>query len=160
MMCGAGLLYGARVFSFEQLLMDCEIYDMLRTVAQGFEINEETLALDTIHQTGPQNHFLDTEHTRANMSRMWQPAVIDRISSWDDWAAKGRPAPHEQARQMARQFFAPVPPPTAKNKRQRRRQARLAATQLPSNYKPEPLACAGHISEIIAAYEKMPAARD
>jgi trimethylamine--corrinoid protein Co-methyltransferase len=155
MMCGAGLLYGARVFSFEQLLMDCEIYDMLRTVAQGFEVNEETLALDTIRQTGPQNHFLATEHTRANMGQVWQPAIIDRISSWDDWVAKGRPAPNEQAGQIAQQFFAPIPPPTAQSKKQRRRQARLAATQLPSNYKPEPLACAGRISEIIAAYEEM-----
>jgi trimethylamine--corrinoid protein Co-methyltransferase len=53
MMCGAGLLYGASIFSFEQLLMDCEIYDMLRSVVQGFAVNEETLALGTIDQIGP-----------------------------------------------------------------------------------------------------------
>ncbi len=135
--------------------MNCEIYEMLRSVAQRFEVNEETLALDTIHETGPQNHFLATEHTRANMGQVWQPAIIDRISSWDDWVARGQPAPNEQARQIARQFFAPAHHPPAQNKKQRHRQARLTATQLPSNYKPEPLTCAGRISEIIAAYEKM-----
>jgi len=155
MMCGAGLLYGARVFSFEQLLMDCEIYDMLRMVAQGFEINEETLALDLIHQTGPQNHFIESDHTLDHMNDVWQPSIIDRRSSWEEWVAQGRPAPNEQARQMAKAFFTSAHHPSAQSKEPRRRQTRSAVTQFLSNHKPEPLACAERIGEIIAAYESM-----
>ena len=155
MMCGAGLLYGARIFSFEQLLMDCEIYDLLRTVAQGFAVNEQTLALDTIHQTGPQNHFLTTKHTLAHMDKVWQPAVMDRISSWDDWTVQGRLAPNKRAGQLARRFFSPHNPQPVQSKKRRRRQARPETTWFLAGYRPDPPACAGHISEIIAAYEEM-----
>ena len=82
---------GARIFSFEQLLMDCEIYDMLRSVTQGFEVSEETLALETIDSTGPQNHYLTTQHTLAHMHEVWQPTVMDRIS-FEDWQDRNRPA--------------------------------------------------------------------
>ncbi|MGD9093876.1 MAG: trimethylamine methyltransferase family protein, partial [Anaerolineales bacterium] len=154
MMCGAGLLHGARIFSFEQLLMDCEIYDMLRSAAQGFVVNEGTLALDIIQQTGPKNHFLTSDHTLEYMGQIWQPTIIDRRSSWDDWVAKGRPSPHDQAREMVRQFFAPQQQ-TTQFEYHNRRQATSAAKQFLSNYEPEPLACSERIGEIIATYEIM-----
>jgi len=37
---GAGLLQAAKVFSFEQLLMDCEIFEMLRCLAAGIPVDE------------------------------------------------------------------------------------------------------------------------
>jgi trimethylamine--corrinoid protein Co-methyltransferase len=126
MMCGAGLLNGARIFSFEQLLMDCEIYDMLRAVTQGFLVNEETLAVEAIQATGPRNHFLKAKHTKAHMRKVWQPSVMDR-SPWDEWVKKGRPTADDRARQQARDLLA--------------------------SHEPEPLPCADRIRDIIAAYE-------
>ncbi len=127
MMCGAGLLNGGRIFSFEQLLMDCEIYDMLRAVTQGFPVNEETLAVDVIQAVGPRNHFLKSKHTRAHMREIWQPSVMDR-SPWDEWVKKGRPIVEDRARQRARAILA--------------------------SHEPEPLPCADRIRDIIAAYEE------
>jgi len=129
MMCGAGLLNSARIFSFEQLVMDCEIYDILRAVSQGFQVNDETLALDVIQQVGPRRHFMATKHTRTHMRQVWQPAIIERSISREEWIAKGRPEPRDRARERARQILA--------------------------THQPEPLACAQQIGEIIATYEKM-----
>jgi len=78
MICGAGLLDGATIFSFEQLIKDCEIYDILRIVSQGMTISPETLALDDIHQTGPQNHYMLSDHTLKHMHDIWQPTVKGR----------------------------------------------------------------------------------
>jgi len=78
MICGAGLLEGATVFSFEQLIKDCEIYDMLQQVSLGIEVSPETLALDDIHEVGPQNHFMLREHTLKHMHAIWQPTVKGR----------------------------------------------------------------------------------
>ena len=78
MICGAGLLEGATVFSFEQLIKDCEIYDMLEQISLGIEVSPETLALDDIHQVGPQNHFMLSEHTLKHMHTIWQPTVKGR----------------------------------------------------------------------------------
>ncbi len=126
MMSGAGLFKSARIFSFEQLLMDCEIYDVLRLVTQGFAVNEETLALEVIHATGPRNHFLKSRHTKAHMRDIWQPTVMDR-SPWEEWIKKGQPEARDHARQRARQIMA--------------------------SHQPEPLPCADRLREIIAAYE-------
>lgn len=154
MMCGAGLLNGARIFSFEQLLLDCEIYDLLRAVNQGFAVNEETLALDTIAEIGPQNHFLTTPHTLTYMHQVWQPAFIGR-TSWEEWLEKGRPTPGGRAAQLARQFLSgDRPRPEYREERRARRAGRLSP-QFFAGGEPEPLTCANRIREIIAAYEKM-----
>jgi len=75
MLCGAGLLEGATVFSFEQLIKDCEIFDMLRHFSVGIDVSPETLALDTINAVGPQNHFMLADHTLKHMHALWQPLV-------------------------------------------------------------------------------------
>ncbi len=78
MICGAGLLEGATVFSFEQLIKDCEIFEILRHFSGGIEVSAETLALDAIHEVGPQNHFMLSEHTLSHMRAIWQPTVKGR----------------------------------------------------------------------------------
>jgi trimethylamine--corrinoid protein Co-methyltransferase len=75
MICGAGLLEGATIFSYEQLIKDCEIYDILRIVSGGMSVTPETLALDDIHHVGPQNHYMLSDHTLKHMHDIWQPTV-------------------------------------------------------------------------------------
>ena len=133
--------------------MDCELYDMLRAVMQGFEVNEETLAVDTIHDTGPQNHFLAAPHTLTHMHDLWQPAIIER-TSWGDWVEKNRPAPRDRARQVATRFLSPARDVSARENR-RRREIRSETLRLLSSYEPEPLACADRLREIVSAYERM-----
>lgn len=128
MMSGAGLLNGARIFSFEQLLFDCETYDMLRSLTQGFTIDAETLALDVIDAVGPQSHFLAAKHTRKHMREVWQPSVMDR-TPWDEWVKCGRPTALDKAKERAKHLLA--------------------------THQPEPLPCAERLSEIIAVYEKL-----
>lgn len=153
MMCGAGLLNCARIFSFEQLLMDCEIYDMLRVAAQGFVVDEDALALDMVDRVGPGGSYLATKHTRSHMTGIWQPAFAER-GTWESWVARDRPAPDEIARQAAARFFAsersgPAPATGGRNA------ARNEMLRLLDDYRPQPLECAARLSEIIAEYERM-----
>lgn len=127
MMCGAGLTYGARIFSFEQLLLDCEIFDILKTVAEGIVVDETTLALEVIKAVGPRNHYMTQEHTLKHLRQMWQPAIIDR-SPYEEWLGRGKPAPDVTARALAKEILA--------------------------THRPEPLPAAEKIAEIIAYYEK------
>jgi trimethylamine--corrinoid protein Co-methyltransferase len=121
-------LYGARIFSFEQLLLDCEIYEMLRVVAQGFAIDADTLALEVIDAVGPGSHFLGQKHTRTHMRQVWQPTLFNR-TPWEEWERQGRPSALDRAREQARHIL--------------------------SSHQPEPLPCADRLKEIITAYEKM-----
>ncbi len=101
MMCGAGLIRGATVFSFAQLLLDVEIYDILRHVVQGIQVDEETLAIDVINRVGSENHYMMDEHTLRHMRELWQPSVIDS-SLYDEWIKKGSPSSAKLAGEKAR----------------------------------------------------------
>ncbi len=100
MMCGVGLLAGAMIFSFEQLLLDCEIYEIIRRTAGGIEITPETLALDTIAGVGQESHFMLEQHTCRHMRELWQPEVINR-SPYGRWEAEGRREAQQNAREKA-----------------------------------------------------------
>ncbi len=111
MMCGAGLLAGAVIFSYEQLLMDCEIYDLIRRSTAGIKVDRETLALETISAVGPEGHFMVEPHTLAHMRELWQPAVINR-APYGKWQAEGCREAEERARDKARWILdnhRPVP---------------------------------------------------
>lgn len=105
MMCGAGLLNGASIFSFEQLLLDCEIFEMLRRTAGGIEINAETLALDTIKRVGSDDHYMVEPHTIAHLREIWQPYLLDR-SPYEKWLAAGKRDALEKAHDQAAEILA------------------------------------------------------
>jgi trimethylamine---corrinoid protein Co-methyltransferase len=87
MLLGAGLLHGSRIFAYEQLLMDCEIWAMHHALFAGIEVTPETLAVDTIRQVGPGGSFLGTRHTLKHMRELWQPTLMDR-RPYSTWAEK------------------------------------------------------------------------
>jgi len=103
MLLGAGLLHGSRIFSFEQLLMDCEIYDIVYRVMKGIEVNEETLALDAVHNVGPGGNFLAQKHSRRHMREIWLPKYFDR-RSFEEWTQKGDDG-RDWAREKAREIL-------------------------------------------------------
>ena len=86
MLLGAGLLNGSRIFAYEELLLDCEIWSILYKMFQGIPINADTLALDTIRKVGPNGTFLTQRHTLQNMRQLWMPQFMDRrpYSTWKE----------------------------------------------------------------------------
>jgi trimethylamine--corrinoid protein Co-methyltransferase len=88
MLLGAGLLHGSRIFSYEMLVMDCEIWSLLENMFAGIEVNENTLALDAIKQVGPGGSYLGQKHTRQYMRKRWIPTLMDR-RTYDEWSSSG-----------------------------------------------------------------------
>ena len=100
MMCGAGLLAGAVIFSYVQLLLDCEIYEIVRRTAEGIAVDQETLALETIKRVGPDDHFMVEPHTLVHMRELWQPMVINR-NPYGRYQAEGFLEAEDKAREEA-----------------------------------------------------------
>lgn len=86
MLLGVGLLHGSRIWSYEQMLMDCEIFNIIRKVMEGIIVNEETLALDVIRDVGPGGNFLTHKHTQKHMREIWLPQLMDRrpYNIWEE----------------------------------------------------------------------------
>jgi len=95
MLLGVGFLHGSRIWSFAEMMMDCEIFSIIHKTLQGIIVNDETLALDTIRAVGPGGNFLSQKHTLKNMRNLFLPQFMDRrpYSEWEtkkddarDWA--------------------------------------------------------------------------
>jgi len=95
MLLGVGLLAGSTVWSFAQMIMDCEIFGIVVKMMEGIAVNEETLAFEAIQEVGPGGTFLTHGHTKRHLRELWMNSFLDRrpISLWEqkkdgapDWA--------------------------------------------------------------------------
>jgi trimethylamine--corrinoid protein Co-methyltransferase len=59
----AGWLEGGLTASFEKLIVDAEMLQMLAEYLKPIEVSAETIALDAITEAGPGGHFFGVEHT-------------------------------------------------------------------------------------------------
>lgn len=102
MLLGIGLLHGSRIWSYAQMMMDCEIFSIIHKVMQGIVVNDETLALDTIRATGPGGNYLTQKHTLKHMRDIFIPQFMDRrpYNVWEEKKDDGRDWALAKARQI------------------------------------------------------------
>ncbi len=103
MLLGVGFLHGSRIWSYAQMLLDVEIYNIIYQMMKGIEVNDETLALDSIKSVGPGGNFLTEKHTRRHMREIFVPQFMDRRPYNEYQAAKD--GPEDFALRRARQIL-------------------------------------------------------
>ena len=104
MLLGVGLLHGSRIWSYEQMLMDCEIFNVVHKMMKGIPVNNETLALEAIQAVGPGGNFLAQKHTLKHMREVYLPQFMDR-RPYNVWEETGD-GPRDWARAKAREILA------------------------------------------------------
>lgn len=88
------------------LVIGDELIAFIKRLGQGFEVDEESLALAEIARVGPGGEYLSLPHTLRHFRReIWQPALSDR-SSRGDWEAQGRKDLWQKARERADSILA------------------------------------------------------
>jgi len=92
MLLGVGFLHGSRIWSFAEMMMDCEIFSIIHKTMQGIVVNDETLALDTIAAVGPGGNFLAQKHTLRHMRDLFLPQFMDR-RPYNEWETRKDNAP-------------------------------------------------------------------
>jgi trimethylamine--corrinoid protein Co-methyltransferase len=109
---GAGMLDSGLIFSYAQLIIDNDIFKMIRKVMQGMHIDDENLAVDIIKSVGPGGDFLMQDHTMKYMRTLPSvPNLIER-GNRDNWLASGGKGLAERAAEKAAEILAnhkPVP---------------------------------------------------
>ena len=105
LLAAAGLRDGGRVFSPVAMLLDTELFDLVRQIPLGFEVDEEALAVEVIEKVGPGEHFLGEPHTLRHMREAWMSRFMD-TDSWEAWEEAGRPQPPERAHARALELLA------------------------------------------------------
>jgi len=95
----AGILSSYLAFSYEKLILDDEMCDLVRRVQQGITVDTDTLAYDLIAKVGPGGNYLVEMHTVDRCrTEFWDPALCDR-SGLEVWMQDGRRDAIARARQ-------------------------------------------------------------
>jgi len=100
-----GYLESGKCGSLQMLAVCDELAGWVRRFQRGIEVNEETLALATIEELGPEGDFLSSEHTVRHFRENWMPALFDR-RHFEGWAAAGARSLGERARERVEQLLA------------------------------------------------------
>jgi trimethylamine--corrinoid protein Co-methyltransferase len=102
----AGWLEAGLVCSMEKFILDVEGLAVMQRFLAGLEINEATLALDSIAAVGPGGHHFGTDHTLARYrSEFYLPIVSDR-QNYDAWQENGALDAAQRAHRVAKQLLA------------------------------------------------------
>jgi len=110
-LAGANLIYGAGMiesgvtFDLAQFVIDNEIARMIKYVAGGIRVDDESLAVDDIHSVGPFGDFLSLDSTYRHMRDLTQPQILDRRTR-DDWQERGSNDLYAEALGKARAIIA------------------------------------------------------
>ena len=105
MIAGIGLLEDCRTVWLEQLVIDSEMSQIIGRMAQGIEVNDETLAVDVVNKVGVGKDYLGQRHTMNHFkTEHFIPVITDR-SSWDTWVAKGSKSLIQRAGEEVKRIF-------------------------------------------------------
>jgi trimethylamine--corrinoid protein Co-methyltransferase len=85
-----GYLESGLTSSPEMVVLTNEIISMSRRFVEGVRLDDETLALDVIHEVGPGGQFIDHDHTLAHWRELWVPQLFNRqrLEAWEKQGAK------------------------------------------------------------------------
>ncbi|MDR3578078.1 MAG: trimethylamine methyltransferase family protein [Anaerolineaceae bacterium] len=102
-----GMMNQLLTSSFEQAIIDNEIFNAIFRLAEGIEITPETIALDQLRLAGPGGQFMNQDYTLYNYRRQqWQPELTNRLE-WEQWQriSAGKDM-RQRANQRARKLLA------------------------------------------------------
>lgn len=107
----AGWLEGGLVCSMEKFILDMEGLAMMQHFMAGIEINEETLALDSIAEVGPGGHHFGTSHTLGRYKNEFYSTSVGDRQNFDNWRDNGSEDAVVRANKIAKELINGYEPP-------------------------------------------------
>ncbi len=125
---GAGWLEGGLTASFEKLIVDAEILQMMAEVLVPFPVDEASLGVDAIAEVGPGGHFFGSAHTLERYETAFYQPLVSDWRNFETWHEDGARTATERANRIWKQLLAEYvePPPSTRPWRGARRVRRPA----------------------------------
>jgi trimethylamine--corrinoid protein Co-methyltransferase len=109
---GAGWLEGGLTASYEKLILDVEILQLMAEVLQPLEVSEATLGHEAIADVGPGGHFFGTAHTLERFETAFYRPLLSDWRNFEAWQADGARTATQRANTIWKRLLADaVPPP-------------------------------------------------
>jgi trimethylamine---corrinoid protein Co-methyltransferase len=110
-MHGAGWMEAGLVASFEKLVIDVEILQMMAEFLIPLRVDDAELAIDAIAQVGPGGHFFGSPHTLERYETAFYSPLVSNWQNNEAWALAGAQTAEQRAAEVARRVLAEFEPP-------------------------------------------------
>ncbi|MBE7185255.1 MAG: trimethylamine methyltransferase family protein [Methylobacterium mesophilicum] len=106
MLHSAGWLEGGLRCSYEKMMVDIDLLQMVAEFLTPLDLSEDALALDAIRDVGPGGHFFGTPHTQARYKTAFYSPIISDWRNFETWAEAGSPTALERANRLWKERLA------------------------------------------------------
>ncbi|MCZ4283056.1 trimethylamine methyltransferase family protein [Kiloniella laminariae] len=103
---GAGWLGGGLVASFEKLIIDAEMLQMMSAYNKPLAFDDDAIALDTIREVGPSGHFFGTSHTLARYEDAFYAPMVSDWDNYENWIDRGSLGTAERANKVWKKLLS------------------------------------------------------
>jgi len=102
----AGWLEGGLRCSYEKMILDIDLLQMVAEFLTPLDLSEDALAVDAIRDVGPGGHFFGTPHTQSRYKTAFYAPVISDWRNFETWAEAGSPTALERANRVWKERLA------------------------------------------------------
>ncbi len=110
-MHGAGWMEGGLVASFEKVVIDVEMLQMMSEFMRGLTVDDDELAFDAIAEVGPGGHFFGAAHTLERYETAFYAPLVSDWSNYESWLGAGGEDAERRANRIWKQALADYTPP-------------------------------------------------
>ncbi len=101
-----GWLEGGLCASFEKLIVDMEMVQMMSEFLQPLKVDESELALDAIKEVGAGGHFFGTQHTIDRYKDAFYTPICTDWSNFETWEENGSVETAQRANRVFKEILA------------------------------------------------------
>jgi trimethylamine--corrinoid protein Co-methyltransferase len=106
LMHGAGWLEGGLRCSFEKMILDFDLLQMVAEFLTPLDLSEDALAVDAIRDVGPGGHFFGTQHTQQRYKTAFYSPILSDWRNFESWSMSGSPTVMESANRIWKERLA------------------------------------------------------
>ncbi len=99
----AGWMEGGLVASFEKLILDVDLLQMVSEFLQPVIVDDDSLGLDSIVEAGIGGHFFGTAHTQERFRDAFYAPLISDWRNFESWQQDGSPQSWQKANKIWKQ---------------------------------------------------------
>ena len=107
----AGWMEGGLHASFEKMVIDADLLQMVARFLQPLVVDDATLAVEAIAEVGPGGHFFGVQHTQDRYRDAFHRPMISDWRNFESWQEAGSPTALDHAERRARELLAAFEPP-------------------------------------------------
>ena len=103
---GAGWMEGGLCCSYEKLILDIDLLQMVAEFLEPLDFSEDELGLRAIADVGPGGHFFGTAHTQERFKQAFYSPILSDWRNFESWDEAGRPDAMQKANTVWKQRLA------------------------------------------------------